>query len=102
VYLDTATFDRLEEQSHQWSTKRLKHLAQRASKAGARVTTTLRDGDPVTQIVRAARSTRADLIAVGTHGRGAIPKFFLGSVAERVVKMSPCPVLTIRGTSTAR
>jgi len=101
VYVDAATYDRLEEQSRNWTAKRLKHLAGRASKAGARVATTLRSGDPVAQIVRAAKSAHADLMVVGTHGRGAIPKFFLGSVAERVVKMAPCPVLTVRGTSRA-
>jgi nucleotide-binding universal stress UspA family protein len=47
--------------------------------------------------VRAAKSRRADLIVVGTHGRGVIPKFFLGSVADRVIKTATCPVTAVRG-----
>jgi nucleotide-binding universal stress UspA family protein len=54
-------------------------------------------GDPALQIVRAARSMRADLIVMGTHGRRGVSKFFLGSVAERVIATAPCPVLTVRG-----
>jgi nucleotide-binding universal stress UspA family protein len=37
-----------------------------------------------------------DLIIVGTHGRGAVSRFLMGSVAERVVRSAPCPVLTVR------
>ena len=47
------------------------------------------------QIVRAAR--RTDLVVMGTHGRSGLAKFFLGSVAGRVVSAAPCPVLTVRG-----
>jgi len=53
-------------------------------------------GDPSAQIVRTARSTRADLIVIGTHGRRGVSKFLLGSVAERVIATAPCPVLTVR------
>jgi nucleotide-binding universal stress UspA family protein len=58
----------------------------------------LRSGDPVGQIIRTARTEGTDLIVVGTHGRRGLPKFFLGSVAERVVTMAPCAVVTVRGT----
>jgi nucleotide-binding universal stress UspA family protein len=40
---------------------------------------------------------RADLIVIGTHGRTGVSKVFLGSVAERIVRLAPCPVLTVRG-----
>jgi nucleotide-binding universal stress UspA family protein len=53
-------------------------------------------GNPPTEIVRAAKSENADLIIVGTHGRGAIAHLLLGSVAERVVRSASCPVLTVR------
>jgi nucleotide-binding universal stress UspA family protein len=42
-------------------------------------------------------STGDDLIVVGTHGRRGFSKFFLGSVAERVIATAPCPVMTFRG-----
>jgi nucleotide-binding universal stress UspA family protein len=43
-----------------------------------------------------ARDNAIDLIVTGTHGRGAVKHFLLGSVAERVVRIAPCPVLTVR------
>jgi universal stress protein A len=49
-------------------------------------------------IVEYAKETSADIIVVGTHGRKALAHLFLGSVAERVVRLAPCPVLTVRST----
>lgn len=53
-------------------------------------------GSPFVEIIRYAREAQADLIVLGTHGRGAIAHMLLGSVAERVVRKAPCPVLTVR------
>jgi nucleotide-binding universal stress UspA family protein len=53
-------------------------------------------GDPAQDIVDLAASARFDLVVMGTHGRSGIKKMFLGSVAEKVVRGSPCPVLTVR------
>lgn len=47
-------------------------------------------------IVDYARENKVDLIIVGTHGRGAVAHFLVGSVAERVVRTASCPVLTVR------
>ena len=47
-------------------------------------------------IVKYADEVRADIIVVGTHGRGPIAHALIGSVAERVVRTAPCPVLTVR------
>ncbi len=47
-------------------------------------------------IVQYARDLSIDLIVVGTHGRGAMAHLLMGSVAERVVRTAPCPVLTVR------
>ncbi len=78
--------------------KRIASLANRARKRGApRVHTLLLDGVPHEQIARAAKSRRADLVVIGTHGRTGLAKLFLGSVAGRVVSAAPCPVLTVRG-----
>lgn len=96
-YIDAVTLDQLEKRARHWSARQLDNLSAAAKKAGVRATTLVRTGDPVRQIVGAGRSTRADLIVVGTHGRRGLPKFFLGSVAERVVATAPCPVLTVRG-----
>lgn len=53
-------------------------------------------GDPVTGLLDAAARWGADLIVVGTHSRGAIEHFFVGSSAEKLVARSPLPVLTVR------
>jgi nucleotide-binding universal stress UspA family protein len=56
---------------------------------------TVKVGDPRAQIVAYAASEGVDLIVMGTHGRTGAARFLLGSVAERVVRESPCPVLTL-------
>ncbi len=56
----------------------------------------IRTGDTARGIVELARDVDADLIVMPTHGRRGLPRFFLGSVAERVVREAPCPVLTVR------
>jgi len=53
-------------------------------------------GTPSKEIVRTADDVGADLIVMGTHGRGGIDRLLLGSVAERVVRSSQVPVLTVR------
>lgn len=53
-------------------------------------------GSPAAEIVRYAAAESIDLIVVGTHGRGVVPRAFLGSVADRVIREAPCPVLTVR------
>ncbi len=53
-------------------------------------------GSPHREIVRYATEHQVDLIVLGTHGRGPLGHMLLGSVAERVVRTAPCPVLTVR------
>ena len=55
-----------------------------------------RVGKPFVEIIHHARDHDVDLIVIGTHGRGAVQHALLGSVAEQVVRTSPCPVLTVR------
>jgi nucleotide-binding universal stress UspA family protein len=97
-YIDAVTLDQLAKRAQQWSTRQLNKLADDARRAGIKAAPELRRGDPVGQIIRAARSQQADLIVVGTHGRRGLPKFLLGSVAERVLRMAPCAVVTVRGS----
>lgn len=61
-----------------------------------RVVRELNHGHPFVEIVRYAKEKDIDLIVMGTHGRGAISHMLLGSVAEKVVRKAPCPVLTVR------
>lgn len=53
-------------------------------------------GSTAEKILEVAEERESDLIVMGTHGRGFIPRLLLGSVAERVVRLSKCPVLTVR------
>lgn len=53
-------------------------------------------GDPVTGLLDASQRWAADLLVVGTHAKGSLEHFFLGSTAEKLVARSPIPVLTVR------
>lgn len=59
--------------------------------------TVVTSGDPASEIVRAARELNPDLVVMATHGRTGLSHLILGSVAERVVRESSRPVLTVRG-----
>jgi len=54
-------------------------------------------GSPASEILRIAARKRADLILLGTHGRGAFSRALLGSVADKVLHASPIPVLAVPG-----
>lgn len=56
----------------------------------------LTSSTPALSIVSYAKESAADLLVMGTHGRGGLAHALLGSVAERVVRTAPCPVLTVR------
>jgi len=72
-------------------------LRARAKRAGVPASEVLAEGWVPEQIAKLARKRHADLIVMGTHGRTGWGKVMLGSVAERVVVLAPCPVLTVRG-----
>jgi nucleotide-binding universal stress UspA family protein len=65
------------------------------------IVTNVRMGHVAQTILEYAQSIRADLIVMGTHGRTGLAHFIIGSVAERVVRLASCPVLTV-GTSAAK
>ncbi|MGC4114975.1 MAG: universal stress protein [Myxococcales bacterium] len=68
-----------------------------AMKAGAAdVSTHTAMGTPYAEILRFAEKLDCDLVVMGTHGRTALARVFIGSVAEKVVRHAPCPVLTVR------
>jgi len=54
------------------------------------------EGVPAEEIVKAAEEWSADLVVIGSHGRGALGRVLLGSVAESVMRHAPCPVLVVR------
>jgi len=81
----------------------LDHIAQRLTDddrktLGARAVLETSD-TTADAIVDYARTSRVDLIVMGTHGRTGLDHALVGSVAERVVRLAPCPVLTMRRSS---
>ncbi|HEY7037901.1 MAG TPA: universal stress protein [Methylomirabilota bacterium] len=96
-YVSPALYESLETSARAQARKRLDAIVARARKAGARTTGLLLEGVPHELIARTARSRKVDLLVIGTHGRSGLAKLFLGSVATRLVSMTPRPVLTVRG-----
>jgi nucleotide-binding universal stress UspA family protein len=75
---------------------RLYKLLTDAEREKFRAKLVTKKGSPFVEIVRYAKANDIDLIVMGTHGRGAIAHMLMGSVAEKVVRKAPCPVLTVR------
>jgi len=69
-------------------------VEQLAAQQGVRAL--LREGDPASEILAAALEVKATMIVMGTHGRRGFAHLFLGSVAEKVIRKSTTPVLTVR------
>jgi nucleotide-binding universal stress UspA family protein len=64
--------------------------------AGVMVRCLLRGGDPVRAIEEVVRAEGCDLIVAGTHGRTGLQHLLMGSIAERIVRLAPCPVLVLK------
>jgi nucleotide-binding universal stress UspA family protein/predicted transcriptional regulator len=78
---------------------RLKDIA-RKDLAGIKYELLVHMGEPAGSIIRIEKKVNADLVVMATHGRRGFSRFFLGSVAEVVLRESTCPVLTIRAQAT--
>lgn len=87
---------RVYDAQRQWATETLEARAAAARARGISARMATRVGAPHTEIVRAADAEQADMIVMGTHGRSGLERLLLGSVAARVVRLAPCPVLTVR------
>ena len=71
-------------------------LLERVTAAGLEGDFVIVHGVPFHEIIEAAKTQQVDLIVMGTHGRTGLQHLFLGSVAEKVVRLAPCPVLVAR------
>lgn len=77
--------------------RRLKEAVIDSDGSGPRtVPVVMTSSSPAFAIIDYAREHEIDMIIMGTHGRGTLGHLLMGSVAERVVRLAPCPVLTIR------
>jgi nucleotide-binding universal stress UspA family protein len=75
---------------------KLRGLVSDAARKGIQAEPLVLVGEPYEAIAQAARVHGADLVVMGTHGRKGVSRFFLGSVASRVISTAPCPVMTVR------
>lgn len=89
-------YARLEESAKREAESAMKKVMADLAKRKVKATSLLLRGSAHDQIVKAAKSKKADMIVIGTHGRTGLSKLFMGSVAGRVVSTAPCPVLTVR------
>jgi nucleotide-binding universal stress UspA family protein len=96
-YVSPKMYEDLAASTRAWARKQLDRLLGKAKKSGVRGKGVLAEGAAHEQIARIAKTKRADLVVMGTHGRSGFARLFLGSVAGRVVAAAPCPVLTVKG-----
>lgn len=83
--------------------KRLEAARKEVEAQGAqRVSVRLTQGSPAQAILDIARDEGYDLIVMGTHGRTGVGRWVMGSVAEKVVRAAPCPVLTVKSPGSPR
>jgi len=84
------------EEGRKWVEGELERWAAAARDKGLAVRTLILDGVAYQRVVELASEERADLVIMGTHGRGGVSRALVGSVADRVIRSAPCPVLTVR------
>jgi universal stress protein A len=86
------------EEQRAWARQALEERAAYCRGQGVPTLARVVVGVPYQKIVDTAKQEGADFIVMGTHGRGALERFFLGSVADRVIRAAPCAVVTTRET----
>ena len=91
-YLDVSTQKEWEDATQ----KRLAAAVASAEKRGVHASSEFLWGRPSDAIIDSAKKAKASLVVLGTHGRNAFEKLLIGSTAERVVRLCPVPVLTVR------
>ena len=84
-------------QPQTWAHRTLEEkYAVQVREAGVECNTVIESGKPSQVIVEVARANQVDMIIMGTHGHSGIPHMMLGSVADKVLRLAPCPVLVVR------
>ena len=86
------------EAQRKWAEETLESRAGDLRQRGVKASWRLQVGVPFEEIVKVAAEERVDMIVMGTHGRSGLNRALLGSVAERVIRLAPCPVLSVRQT----
>ena len=94
--LAAGTVQKIYESQRKWAEEALDARAAEMRAAGVPARWKLTAGVPFDAIVQAAKQEGADMIVMGTHGRRGLERLLLGSVANKVVRLAPCAVLTVR------
>lgn len=95
-FWSVGTFEALEQASRASASQRMEESLRIVRESGVEASSDIVVGVPAKEICREAGRCRTDLVVMGTEGRGALSRLFIGSVATRVIAHAPCPVLTVR------
>ena len=98
----TGELERFFEEQREWARQALEERAADCREQGVPTLARVVTGAPHQEIVDTAKREGAAFIVMGTQGRGALERFFLGSVADRVIRAAPCAVVTRRGRLSRR
>lgn len=101
-YFPPALYQALIEAGHREAGEGLDRLVGSVADPALAVTVRVEEGAASQRILSVAREGSADLIVMGTHGRTGLGRILLGSVADTVVRLAPCPVLTVRARPEGR
>ncbi|MEK6775402.1 MAG: universal stress protein [bacterium] len=96
VYSEIHSPTRIEEVIREQMSKALDKQAAEIQDRGIKVKKILRVGDVIYEILSVVKEEGIDLVVIGTHGRKGLSRFLLGSTTEKLVRSSPCPILTVR------
>jgi nucleotide-binding universal stress UspA family protein len=96
AYVSAAMYEELDSKLRDGASHRLDGFLEKARSRGVSARGLLLVGPAFDAIAGAAKDEKAGLVVMGTHGRTGPARFFLGSVASRVISTAPCPVLTVR------
>ena len=88
---------KMEESAKQNAQRSMQKLMRKLQQAKLNAKSLLLNGTAHEQIVNAAKTRKANMIVIGTHGRTGLSKLLMGSVAGKVISLASCPVLTVRG-----
>lgn len=95
-YVPHISFDKLEEEIEQGAEKLMDKFCRSHLAEFSNFETHISPGIPYDEIIKKAKDCNCDLIVMGTHGRTGLDHVLFGSTAEKVVRKSPIPVMTIR------
>jgi nucleotide-binding universal stress UspA family protein len=95
-YFPPHMYDELVQSARRDAEARFDRLLGSVPGSGLKVRIQLEDGPPADRILKVANDEQADIVIVGTHGRAGIQRAILGSVADRLIRQAPCPVVTVQ------